>query len=276
MRQINHFLWFQKIWEEAPRAKAAGGAALLLLIQQEKPGLEVLGGEQTELGAQRSGEIPAFPHCFSSSLWKWWLQAPMRVFGASLPCAELCVQHFPSSSRVSIALMFRLTPVCVFFPPKDGELLSAVPWSVLIGVVCCDQGTFLFFVLFLRCAFFPSYPELVESLCVNKRFVGPDRFWMQTKPPNHLNSAVSAVFCVPWMVFYHSGSCSCKTEFLCVPTCPGEIPPAQTQAQSCDQLWVQPLGRRNKWLFGPDLLVFLLCKSLPSDSVRGWGRAGHH
>lgn len=137
MRQINHFLWFQKIWEEASRTKAAGGAALLLLIQKEKPGLEVLGGEQTELGAQRSGEIPAFPHCFSSSLWKWWLQAPMRVFGASLPCAELCVQHFPSSSRVSIALMFCLTPVCGFFSSKRWRTVKCS------ALICFDWGCLL-------------------------------------------------------------------------------------------------------------------------------------
>lgn len=57
------------------------------------------------------------------------------------------------------------------------------------------------------------------------------------------------------------------------------FPPAQTRLQTCPstELCVQPLGRRNKWLFGPELLVFLLYKSLScsTDSVGGWEQAGH-
>lgn len=46
------------------------------------------------------------------------------------------------------------------------------------------------------CVFSLRCSALVESLCVNKRFVAPDSFWMQTRSPNHLNSAVSGVFLV--------------------------------------------------------------------------------
>lgn len=95
--------------------------------------------------------------------------------------------------------------------------------------------------LFKVCIFFLAYSAFMESLCVNKRFVEPDQFWMQIRSPYYLKSFMSGGFLCPGMVFTTQGVVAVKLclNFFVSPLLLERFLPAHMSLQTCPstELW---------------------------------------